>query len=77
MFLIYSSSSRTQKVAAIAGAKISPINPRYCAVTSRKKYIISGCKSNNFPQTYGLTKLFSIHCANRKKNTTNPITKGP
>ena len=42
---------------------MTPTTPKYCAVTNRKKYIISGCKSRNLLNIYGRTKLFSAHCA--------------
>ena len=74
---MYNSSISTHIVAAIAGANITPIAPKNFAVTNIEKKIISGCKSRNFPKTYGLTKLFSIHCASRKKSITNPTINGP
>ena len=74
---MYSSSTKTAILAAIAGANTTPIAPKNLAVTNSAKKIIKGCKSINFPKTYGLTKLFSIHCAKRKKNITNPKINGP
>lgn len=58
---MYNSSINTQTEAAIAGAKITPTTPRYCAVINKKKYIINGCKSKNLLKIYGLNKLFSAH----------------
>lgn len=67
----------TATVAAMAGAKITPITPRYCAVTNKKKYIIRGCKSKNLPKIYGLTRLFSAHWAIMNNNIIRTSVSGP
>ena len=48
---MYSSSIVTQTAAAIAGANITPITPKYFAQINKNMYIIIGCMFNNLPKT--------------------------
>ena len=60
---MYNSSIKTQTVAAIAGAKTTPIIPIYFAAMNKNKNINIGCIFINLLNAYGLTRLFSINCA--------------